>query len=76
MRKDECVSEVAAYEGNLIVINYWREILKFIHEFSPRIRPSSTILGPNSKSFQGFQPWTPLKGVRVIGWLAGWLNSL
>ena len=27
MRKDECVSEVAAYEGNLIVINYWREIL-------------------------------------------------
>ena len=27
MRKGECVSEVAAYEGHLIVINYWREIL-------------------------------------------------
>ena len=27
MRKDECVPEVVAYEWNLIVINYWREIL-------------------------------------------------
>ena len=27
MRKDECVPEVVAYEGNLIVINYWKEIL-------------------------------------------------
>ena len=27
MKKDECVSEVVAYEGNLIVINYLRDIL-------------------------------------------------
>ena len=27
MRKDKCVPEVVAYEWNLIVINYWREIL-------------------------------------------------
>ena len=26
-RKDGCVPEVVAYEGNLILINYWREIL-------------------------------------------------
>ena len=31
----------------------------------------STILGPNNKSFQGFYLWTPLRGFRVIGWLAG-----
>ena len=30
MRKDECVPEVVAYEWNLIVMNYWREILQFI----------------------------------------------
>ena len=27
MRKGECVPEVVAYEENLIVINYWREII-------------------------------------------------
>ena len=27
MRKDECVPEIVAYEWNLVVINYWREIL-------------------------------------------------
>ena len=27
MRKDKCVPEVVAYEGSLIVRNYWREIL-------------------------------------------------
>ena len=27
MRKDECMSLVVAYQRNLIVINYWREIL-------------------------------------------------
>ena len=27
MRKDECVPKVVAYEWNLIVISYWREIL-------------------------------------------------
>ena len=27
MRKEECVPEVVAYEWNLILINYWREIL-------------------------------------------------
>ena len=27
MGKDECVSEVVAYELNLKVINYWREML-------------------------------------------------
>ena len=29
------------------------------------------MLGPNSKSLQGFQPWTPLRGLRELaGWIA------
>ena len=75
MRKDECVQEVVASEGNLIVINYWREILSFIQEFDPQIWPSSTILGPKSKHFQGFHPCTPLRGLRVIGWLTRWIHG-
>ena len=34
----------------------------------------STILGPNNKSLRGFHPWTPLRGFRVIGWLARWIR--
>ena len=34
----------------------------------------SKILGPNNKSFQAFHPWTPLRGFRVIGWLAYWIR--
>ena len=73
MRKDECVPEVVAYEENLIVINYWREILQFNQEFSPQIRPSVTILGSNSKRFRGFNPWTSIRGLTVIGWLVRWI---
>ena len=73
MRKYECVSEVVQYEPyewNLIVINYWREI----QEFGTQVRPSSRILGPNNKSFQGLHPWTPLRGLRGIGWLTRWIR--
>ena len=73
MRKDECVPEVVAYEENLIVINYWRGILQFNQEFGPQIRPSSTILGSNSKSFRGFNPWTSIRGLTIIGWLVRWI---
>ena len=67
MRKDECVRETVAYEWNLIVMNCWREILQFIQEFGPQIRPSSPILGRNSKSFQDFHPWNPVRRLGVIG---------
>ena len=33
-------------------------------------------LGPNSKNFQGFHPWTPIKGLRVIDWLARLIRVL
>ena len=74
MRKDECAPEVVAYEWNLIVINYWRKTLSFIQEFGSQIRPSSPILGPSSKGFQGFHPWIPLRVLRVTGWLAHWFH--
>ena len=52
MRKDEWLSKVVAYEAyewNLIVINYWGEI---IHpRVCSQITPSSPILRPNNKSF-------------------------
>ena len=47
-------------------MNYGREILWFIQEFGPQIRPSSPIPVPNSKSFQGFHSWTPLRGLRDL----------
>ena len=34
----------------------------------------STILGPNNKNLWDFHPWTPLRGFRVIGWLARWIR--
>ena len=67
-KNSSCVPEVVAYEGNLIIT----EEKWFIQEFGPQIRPSST--EPNSKSFQDFHPWIPLRGLRVFGcWLACWI---
>ena len=68
MRKDEYVTGAVAYEGKLI------EITEEKYFNSPRVwspnKTFSTILGPNSKSLQSFHPWTPIKGLRVIVWLA------
>ena len=74
MRTAKCVSEAVAHQWNLIVINYWREILQCIQEFGPQIKPSSTILGPNNKRVQGFHPCTPHRELRVNGWLDRWIH--
>ena len=74
IRKDKCVPEVVPYKWNLIAINYWREILRFIQELGPQVRLSSTIPVPNSKTCQGFHISTPLSRLRVICWLAHWIR--
>ena len=50
-----------------------RNTLIHLRVWSP-IYFSNPILGSNSKSFQVFHPWTPLRGLRVICWLVCWIG--
>ena len=59
--KWRCMSGVVHMKG-IYNLNHWREIICFIPEMGLQIRPSSAILGPNSKSSLGFYPkndWLP-----------------
>ena len=38
-----------------------------MQEFGPQIKPSGTILGPNSKSFKDFHLWDPLRELGIFG---------
>ena len=50
-----------------------RNTLIHLRVWSP-IYFSNPILGSNSKSFQVFHSWTPLRGLRVICWRVCWIG--
>ena len=60
------------FEMAICKLNYWSEILWFIHRFRTQIRLFSAILGPNSKTFRVFANGSHLGDLE---WLTGWFDE-